>query len=302
VNAPVLATVEQATLATVQDLGRAAATVIGVPRAGAWHRQRYGLATALVAPDPEPTTPTIELLAGTIVLRARAVTAAAVVGPAAVILRGTDAPTDTTLALAVDDVLTVRHEGPGPVYVALAGWREPLVLGSASTDTFSRLGGRLLAAGDELCGHGDMTEVGSFARVSWARPVRLRVIPSPGMSAARVEWDTGEWDVTTTARSGTRLGGAPAGGDGMGPSRPMVVGAIQVTPAGEGIILGPDGGLTGGYAVIGAVISADLDDVSLLAPGDRIALAHVDVDEAARVYDEAERALRRSIVRPHVIG
>lgn len=299
-STPVLATVVGAGLATVQDCGRADATAIGVPRAGAWHRRRHAIATALVTRDPDPTTPTIELLAGGLVLRARALTAVAVVGPATVIVNGGGVPTGTTLAVAIDDLLTVQHEGPGPVYVALAGWREPLVLGSASTDTFSRLGGRVVAVGDDLCGHGDLTEVGSFARLDASHPMPLRVIPSPGATAPA--WDGQEWEVTTTSRSGTRLQGPPTGGDSAGPSRPMVVGAVQVTPAGEAIILGPDGGLTGGYPVIGAVISADLDDVSLLPRGGRTVLSATGVEDAVRAFDAAEQVLRRCIVRPHVIG
>ena len=82
----------------------------------------------------------------------------------------------------------------------------------------------------------------------------------------------------------------------------MVVGAIQVTPAGEAIILGPDGGLTGGYPVIGVVITADLDRVSGLVPQERVRLEFVPVERAAAAYDAYDRTLLRCIVRPDGIG
>lgn len=299
---PVLATVELVGLATVQDVGRPEVTAIGVPRSGAWHLERYSAAVALVARDPAPTHPAVELLAGTIVLRAWTTTAAAVVGPACVLIDDGDAPLGTTLALAPGTVLTVRHTGRGPVYVALAGWHEPLVLGSSATDTFGRIGGRVLADGHALHGHGDTSEVGAFARPLRVDSSILRMIPAHGMAGPDVT-DLGyAWETTTTARSGTRFAGPPAGGAGAGASRPMVVGAVQVTPAGEGIVLGPDGGLSGGYPVIGAVIRADLDLVSLLAPGDRVTLAPVDIEAAVAAFEANERALRRCVVRPHVIG
>lgn len=299
---PVLATVERVGLATVQDAGRPDATTIGVPRSGAWHRGRYRVATALVDRAPLPTTPAVELLAGELVLRARAGTAAAVTGPARAWVNEASAPGGTAVGLVVDDVLTVHHDGPGPAYVALAGWREPLVLGSASTDTFSRLGGRVLAAGDDLSGFGGTAEVGSFARPLPEPPRALRVVAVAEGSDAPAPGRDPEWIVSSTARSGTRLVDAPAAGDGAGASRPMVVGAIQVTPAGEAIILGPDGGLTGGYPVIGVVITADLDRVSGLVPQERVRLEFVPVEQAAAAYDAYDRALLRCIVRPDGIG
>lgn len=301
-TSPVLATVERADLATVQDAGRPGATGIGVPRSGAWHRERYRVAAALVARDPSSTHPAVEILAGTVALRVRGATAAAVVGPARVRIDAAEVPAGTSLALGDGDLLTVQHAGAGPVYVALAGWREPLALGSSSTDTFGRIGGRVLVTGDALDGRGDISEVGSFARPLREGSPVLRVLPVDDFADSPWAGQAGEWEVTSTSRSGTRFAGPAAGGPGAGASRPMVVGAVQVTPAGEGIVLGPDGGLTGGYPVVGAVISADLDLVSLLVPGDRVNLAPVGIEEALRAFDAHDHAVRRCVVRPHGIG
>jgi antagonist of KipI len=47
----------------------------------------------------------------------------------------------------------------------------------------------------------------------------------------------------------------------------VVPGAIQLTPSGQPIVLMPDGGVTGGYAVVAVVLSADLPVLGQLVPG-----------------------------------
>jgi allophanate hydrolase subunit 2 len=51
------------------------------------------------------------------------------------------------------------------------------------------------------------------------------------------------------------------------PSFGVVPGAIQLTPSGQPIVLMPDGGVTGGYAVIAVVASADQPRLGQLVPG-----------------------------------
>ena len=85
-------------------------------------------------------------------------------------------------------------------------------------------------------------------------------------------------------------------------SAPMVVGAIQLTPSGEAIILGPDGGLTGGYPVVGVVATVDLDRVCLLRPGDRVRFRVVGVDDAALAHGQRAERLGRSLTRVHLLG
>jgi allophanate hydrolase subunit 2 len=51
------------------------------------------------------------------------------------------------------------------------------------------------------------------------------------------------------------------------PSFGVVPGAIQLTPSGQPIVLMPDGGVTGGYAVIAVALSADLPVLGQLVPG-----------------------------------
>jgi allophanate hydrolase subunit 2 len=106
------------------------------------------------------------------------------------------------------------------------------------------------------------------------------------------------WTVASVARSGVRLSGGPIPASGTVPSMPMVPGAIQATPAGEAVVLGPDGGLTGGYPVVGVVVTADLDRLSLLAPGDRVAFRSVAVADAAAARRDQLATLRRAVAHP----
>jgi antagonist of KipI len=75
-------------------------------------------------------------------------------------------------------------------------------------------------------------------------------------------------------------------------SEPSVFGAVQITPSGEPIVLGPDGPTIGGYPKIAVVIHADLDRIGQLRPGDRVSFEHVTLDEARRIGSENRNRLR----------
>jgi 5-oxoprolinase (ATP-hydrolysing) subunit C len=134
----------------------------------------------------------------------------------------------------------------------------PEVLGSRTTDCAARIGGidgRALRAGDLLpIGDGPRDD-GAVAEVP-ALAERIRVISQPGYEAlwART-WSIG----TESNRMGWRLHGIPMPhGDGAIPTRAVFPGVIQLPPAGEPIVLGPDAQTTGGYPVAGIVLEADL--------------------------------------------
>ena len=61
-------------------------------------------------------------------------------------------------------------------------------------------------------------------------------------------------------------------------------GAVQALPNGQCVVLGVDGQTIGGYPKIAQVISADLDKVGQLRPGDRVKFERVDLVEAEIVY------------------
>lgn len=292
-----IASVRSVGWATVQDGGRRGFTHVGVPVSGAWHRERYLLAASLIgAGDRQPA---IELLAGSLTLAFTQATVVAVCGPARVFVDGGRGATGAVLAVAVGSEVSIAPDGRGPVYVVIDGWRPTALLGSVSTDTFSRLGGAVLAAGDVLSGDPDPTvrdRVGAFHRPRPDPTGPLRMVADDVSSD--LDLLSVRWTVLSSARSGVRLAGARAGASGVTPSAPMLPGAVQVTPAGEAFILGPDGGLTGGYPVIGVVATVDRDRVSLLAAGDSVQFRAVTVVDAAAAHADQARRLASAVTHP----
>jgi len=294
-----LAVVEHAGYATVQDGGRRGLSRVGVPVSGPFHRQRYLVATALLSGDPDPERPAIEVLAGDLRLVMRADSLVAVVGPASMHVDGHPAATGTALLVHEGAAVRVEPIGAGPSYLVIAGWVAPRVLGSAATDTFSKLGGGLLGAGSLLAGAPDPAEwsrVGAFHRrlSSATGPLRAAAAGHPAIA----DLTAASWTVASIARSGVRMTGPVLPVEGSVASMPVVAGAIQATPGGEVIVLGPDGGLTGGYPVVGVVTSADLDRLSLLAVGDPVTFRETGVDEAHRAWRERERDLMAAVTHP----
>ena len=55
-------------------------------------------------------------------------------------------------------------------------------------------------------------------------------------------------------------------------ARTRLLGAIQVPPNGQPVILGPDHPVTGGYPVIGVITNADADAAAQIMPGQTVRL------------------------------
>ena len=301
-----IATVDRAGLVTVQDIGRMGFTDIGVPVSGAWHRARHRLAVALVHGDaeaPNPPHPTLEILSAGLSLTFHEPQVIAVVGSAEVRIDGSNAATGVALQIAANSVLEIDHRGPGPVYLALSGWQPERTLRSAATDSFSRLGGlagdgTAVARGQMLLGRPDLRtqHVGSFLRSVEPATGSISIIAS---DAGRAESFCNEtWHVASIARSGVRLSGPELPSTQSIASMPVVPGAIQLTPDGTAIVLGPDGGLTGGYPVVGVVASAHMDHIADLTIGENVRFTEADPVSEAADFTAREQRLASVILRP----
>ena len=76
----------------------------------------------------------------------------------------------------------------------------------------------------------------------------------------------------------------------------MILGAVQVPPDGQPIVMLADRATTGGYPKIGTVIGADIPRLAQRVPGDRLRFQEVDVEEARnalRTLRREEEKLRR---------
>ncbi len=272
-------------LALLQDAGRRGHAADGVGRSGAADRAAHARANLLVGNPPEATA--IEVTLGGLAVRADRDLVVAVTGaPAPADVDGVPVDHDAALPLAAGRTLRLRSPKVGlRSYLAVAGGiAVPPMLGSASTDTLSGLGPATLIMGTELP-IGAAAPVPSRSQLPDPAPLgepvtALRVIFGP-----RDDWFTepgaltiGEWQVSPHSnRVGLRLDRTgphqPAlrrRREGEIPSEGMVLGAIQVPPSGQPVLLLADHPLTGGYPVVAVVLDDDIDRAAQLRPGQRL--------------------------------
>jgi biotin-dependent carboxylase-like uncharacterized protein len=299
-------------LTTVQDEGRPDWTHLGVPESGAADPWSLAVANLLVGNEPGAAVLEMTIVGSSLLARSEVTIGLAGADLGARIQHGRPLPAGRSHRLAAGDVLTFDGErGAGATggirgYLAVAGGIDvPLVLGSRSTCLaagFGGLEGRALRSGD-LIDAGRASARGSLELV-WPEagdddPPRgtetgmvLRLIagPDPGIDAlVRRPWRVG----SAFDRVGVRLDGDPVA-DGIGgetTTHGLPWGAVQVPPDGRPIILGADHQTTGGYRVLGVVISADLPIVGQLRPGSGVRLVAVDRADALAALVARREAL-----------
>jgi len=180
------------------------------------------------------------------------------------------------------------------------------LLGSASTHLLSGLGGwegRALRKGDAL-------PIGRLEKNIRRRKLRAGVLDGlkPGKTLRVTRGPQSDWfpeEARETLvgggfvvseesnRMGLRLDGPRLAARGKAEmiSEGTPLGAIQVTPSGQTIILFVEQQTTGGYPKIANVIGADLHCVGQLRPRDTIRFAEVSLAEARALWIEQRRLL-----------
>jgi antagonist of KipI len=292
---------------TVQDLGREGFGPIGVSASGAADPVSLRIGN-LLAGNPEGIAALeMTLIGGT--FRFEQATTIAVTGadfgPS---LDGVALPMWTSIEIREGQ--TVKF-GPsrsgGRAYLCVQGGIavEPF-LGSASTHVLSGLGGfegRALRKGDRV-------EVGAANSFFQKRSLSVKALESLGPRKviritdgpqsdwfAESSWKTlcgNAFRVSEQSnRMGIRLEGPPISLD---TSREMItegvsLGAIQVTPSGQPIILFVEQQTTGGYPKIANVISADLHSLGQLRPRDEIRFERVEMGKARSLLIQQEALL-----------
>jgi antagonist of KipI len=172
----------------------------------------------------------------------------------------------------------------------------PKVMGSASTHVITSVGGRPLRAGDVL----------SIGNESIRRPrPAAKSVPTLGDGPLRVtDGPQGEnfpsddlyratYAVTEESnRMGLRLRGpAIAGNIGQMLTEGAPLGAVQVPPDGQPIILFVEHQTTGGYPKPANVISADFRRLGQLRPRDQVTFERVTIEQALRLLQQQEQWL-----------
>jgi len=284
---------------TVQDLGRWGFQSRGVPVSGAMDWYSHRLANGLLGNDPALATLEVTLMGPHILFESDATFA---VTGAEFRLTLDDVPIEMNrpIEAASGAILKFGERVRGArAYLAVAGgFNVPKVLGSRSTHALTGmggLGGRALRAGDVLpigaTGKGQGPYIQKKGQTHFLYVGKLRMIPADERLTAHV---TSQRFLVSprSDRMGFRLeGGAIGAPPGELVSTAVPTGAIQVPPTGQPILLMSDHATTGGYAIAGTVITADLPVAGQLAPGDWVEFEACSIDTANAELRQREAAL-----------
>ncbi|MBZ8176544.1 5-oxoprolinase/urea amidolyase family protein [Corynebacterium poyangense] len=309
-------------MTTVQDLGRFGYYHLGIPQSGAMDNYSAQAANALVGNAPEAALlectymgPEIEFL--------QEATIAITGAPVEPQIDGKAISQWNRIEVSSGSKLTFGFiSGGSRFYIAFRGGiNVPVVLGSRSTYTLCRLGGfqgRKLESGDELSLFPDSSSralpvcdtLEKSLRPEFSKEQTVRVLPGlydhKLTSLGLTNLFEKTWYLTPVAdRGGLRYDGPGVEwndtpqpfGAGSDPSNIVdagyAVGSIQIPGGTKPIILHRDAVSGGGYAMVGTVISADMDVISRAAPGTSTHFQKVDLDEALAARKEYQRSLAK---------
>ncbi|MDD6615845.1 MAG: biotin-dependent carboxyltransferase family protein [Lachnospiraceae bacterium] len=273
-------------LTTVQDLGRYGYQQSGMPCSGVMDQDAFRTANELLGNSPDAAVLEHTLFGGGYQFTSDTIIALTGADMAPT-LNGAPCPMYRPVAAASGSVLMLGMAKSGcRTYLAAAGGIDvPVVLGSRSTNLKCRIGGyqgRVLQAGDILLTGESSVSYDEIADRTAEPPlfsseITVRVIEGPQADYFTEKGLQTFYQETYTVseqsdRMGCRMDG-PAiesirGTDII--SDGIVFGSIQVTSAGQPIILMADRQTTGGYAKIATVYSRDLPLLAQCKPGDKV--------------------------------
>lgn len=298
---PLFKVLKPGLLTTVQDPGRLGYRHFGVPVSGGIDGWALKAANILVGNDPACACLETTLLGPAIQFLCDC--AAAITGadmqPE---LSGTPVPLWETLYCRRGEILRFGYRKTGcRSYIAFSGGIEvSVVLGSRSTFLTAGFGGfhgRRLEAGDILntsaAGSG-WDNVGlrylEHVRPVYRPEIKIRTLRGIDRDTfppkAYTEFHSKTFTVTNRLnRTGCSLAGPMISSESpaVAESFPVVPGSIQITPAGDPVILLHDAQSTGGYPQIAVAITADLGQLGQAVPGDNIFFEETDGQTAQKL-------------------
>ena len=306
---------------TVQDAGREGYYNVGIPLSGALDQYSFRAANLLVGNDEKSAVLECTLMGPELEIQHDALIAVtgAEMAPK---LNGTLAPRNEAIAVKAGTVLSFDFMRLGArAYIAVSGGIDvPVILGSRSTyglGAFGGFQGRKLQAGDVVPVGTPKGGAKAGKRVPEAlamplpKQVELRVVP--GLYFHRITDESAQTffeDTWAVAPEADRIGyrykqGRPLKfkdrkqpfGAGSNPSNIVDAGypygSIQVPGGLEPIILHRDAVSGGGYAMIGTIISADMDRIAQMQPNNKARFVRVDLDAAMAARAEHNKRLQQ---------
>jgi len=304
---------------TIQDLGRNGYYHLGIPQGGALDQYSARVANVLVGNSENSAVLECTYTGPSLVFEFDA-TVAVTGAPTSIRIDGEEKPQWTCIEIGAGETLDFGTIKAGArFYIAVrGGFDVPIVLGSRSTYIPGALGGidgRKLEVGDVIpCGDGDrlspvkVQQVPEELRPEFSAEIELRIIlglyDHKLTNQGIVNLTTKPWTLTPVAdRAGMRFQGpgvewkdeSQPFGAGSDPSNIVdagyAVGSIQIPGGTSPIVLHRDSVSGGGYAMVGTVISADMDKVARATPGTKTSFIAIEMEEAL----EARRSYNRAI-------
>ena len=290
---------------TVQDGGRYGYQETGIQVSGAMDQASFKKANYLVGNDETEAVLEVTLFGGMLEFTEDTIVAVtgADMGPMV-----DEEPVEMNCPLLIKkgQILALGMTRQGcRTYLAFAGGIDvPLVMGSRSTNlkcAFGGDGGRALKAGDVLkLGKPklsfDQVKKRRTKGIETSKIIEVHAVPGPQQEyfteAGEKAFYNGTYTITDQSdRMGYRLEGPRAesknGTDIISDAIPL--GAVQIPPSGQPIVLLADRQTTGGYAKIAVVCSFDIPKLAQGRPGDKVRFLKTDVKTAQKLYRKQER-------------
>lgn len=291
-------------LTTYQDIGRSGFRKFGIPQSGAMDALALRTANLLVG-NRESQVGLEVTLQGLKMVALRSLLVAVAGADLQFTINSKYYPPWRSFLLKAGDVVHFRKRISGlrAYLTAQGGFRAPTYMGSSSVFEMG-------AMGTPLRKH-DLLEVGDAPQVSLhekcipeavvpkiSDQISVRVIMGPQLQYFTSEGLSRFLDSvyrvnSQSDRMAYRLEGPRINHRERADiiSEPVLPGSIQVPSNGQPIILMIDGQVTGGYAKIANVISADMPILAQVMPGNSVRFREVDLDCAYDALEQMEGQL-----------
>ncbi len=280
---------------TIQDTGRYGFQSYGVPISGAMDHTAYCVANAL-AGNPKNAA-TIECTMGGLLIQFKKNAVIAITGGAAAFINDQKIKLYQPLSVSKNDLLEIRYNNDGiRTYVAVrGGFAAAIVMTSKSICPRAGIGNALKKEEglrfDTFSDPAAKRVSGNVSIPAYSSHAVIRVIPGAEKDWMRPEsihqFDKQKFTLTNQCdRMGYHLNGDALSLSNTTEmlSTAVTKGTIQLTPAGQLIVLMSDCQTSGGYPRVAQVAAVDLPLVAQLKPGDSIQFTNISFTEAEDLY------------------
>lgn len=288
--------IDSAKVVAIQDRGRFGYENYGVAVNGAVDSYAHMMGNVLVG--NLPFAPSLEITAFDFSMRSTKDIHVCVTGaPADITIGGQPVNTWSSVILPAGESLTVRKIRKGlRVYIAIQeGIETANVLGSCAPDTVAQIGSKVFKGQKiPIKQTSDIKEMNRAARPEdvpqYGSPWKIRICPGPDQNIFRNHFDSflkAAYTVSPASNHvGIRLSGPAIKGHYPTEvlSRGAGIGAVEILPTGQPLVLHRGRGVTAGYPIVAVVSTVDLGLMGQARPGDQIQFTSISKQEAVQLW------------------